>query len=137
MASPVHFQTPEFSIGKGISTMRPRIWMVGLGLAVVCGSSALAIAGGNAQEASLEGSKRKVRNEVAPVYPDLAKEMHLTGKVKIEAAISADGRVLSEKVIGGSPVLVNAALIALKEWRFEPAPGATTETFVFDFDRPE
>lgn len=117
--------------------MRPRTWMVAFGLAAAFGSSAQLAAGRNAQEALTETSQRKVRSEVKPIYPDLAKQMHLAGKVKIQATISADGRVLDEKVIGGSPLLVNAAIIALKEWRFEPGPEATTEIFVFDFDKTD
>jgi TonB family protein len=74
---------------------------------------------------------------MSPVYPQLAKEMHLTGRVKIETTIAADGRVVNTKVIGGSPLLVNAALIAIKQWRFEPGPEDTTETFEFDFDKPD
>jgi outer membrane biosynthesis protein TonB len=40
-------------------------------------------------------------------------------------------------VVEGGPLLVNAALNAIKEWRFEPGPKDTTETFEFDFDKPD
>jgi len=63
--------------------------------------------------------------------------MHLTGKVKIETTISAEGRVVNTRVVGGSPVLVNAALNAIKEWRFEAGLKDTTETFEFDFEKPD
>ena len=56
-----------------------------------------------------------------PEYPALAKQMNVTGKVKIEATVAADGHVAGTRVVGGSPLLVNAALDALKKWRFEPA----------------
>ena len=59
--------------------------------------------------------------------------MHVTGKVKIEATISADGHVTSTKVIGGSPLLVGSALEALKKWRYEPAAKETTEVVEFEF----
>jgi TonB family protein len=64
----------------------------------------------------------------------LAKQMHVTGKVKIEATIAADGHVISTRVVGGSPLLVNAALDALKKWRFEPASKDTTEVVEFEFN---
>jgi TonB family protein len=53
--------------------------------------------------------------------------------VKIEATISADGKVTNTKVIGGSPLLVGAAQDALKKWRFEPAAKDSVEVIEFDF----
>jgi TonB family protein len=89
------------------------------------------------QDASSETAKRKVRNKVEPQYPATAKAMNITGRVRVEATISADGHVLSTRVIGGSPLLVNAAVDALEKWRFEPAAKDTTEVFEFDFDRSQ
>jgi TonB family protein len=54
--------------------------------------------------------------------------------LQIEATIAPDGRVTSTHVVGGSPLLVNAALNALKKWRFEPGPKATTEVVEFSFN---
>jgi TonB family protein len=69
-----------------------------------------------------------------PEYPSLAKQMNVSGKVKIEATVAADGHVVTTKVIGGSPLLINSALEALKNWRFEPAPRDTTEIVEFEFN---
>ena len=59
--------------------------------------------------------------------------MNVTGKVKIEATIAADGHVVNTKMVGGSPLLVNAALdasrMALRAGRKE-----TTEVIEFDFN---
>jgi TonB family protein len=118
--------------------MGPRVRVVGLGLAVVLAGAALLPVSGTAQEATSSSvSKRKVRSSVVPVYPALAREMNVMGKVRIEATISADGRVTGTKVLGGSPLLVNASLDAIQKWRFEPEPKETTETFEFNFDKPE
>jgi len=107
-------------------------------MAVILGGAALLPPPGIAQETSSIGaSKRKARNQVVPIYPPIAKQMHLTGKVKIETTIAADGRVVNTRVIGGSPLLVDAAIDAIKRWRFEPGPKDTTETFEFDFDKPD
>ncbi|HKS80124.1 MAG TPA: energy transducer TonB [Candidatus Acidoferrales bacterium] len=81
-----------------------------------------------------EVTKRKVKTKVVPNYPPLAKQMNITGRVKIEATISAEGKVTSTKVVGGSPVLVDSAIEALKKWRFEPAPKDTTEVIEFEFN---
>jgi len=78
-------------------------------------------------------SKRKVRKRVEPAYPDIAKRMKLTGKVRIQVVINPEGRVTSTKELGGSPVLLNAAEQAVKLWSFEPAPSETTEVVEFNF----
>jgi len=88
----------------------------------------------HAQNVSADGGARKVRSRVVPAYPDIARNAHITGKVRIEATIAADGHVIGTKVVGGSPVLVNAASEALSKWRFEPGPSDTTEIVEFQFD---
>src|ERR1700689_4572283 len=90
--------------------MNLRLAVVGLGLAILLGGSALLPQKSWAQEAASEAGKRKVKTKVAPEYPTLAKQMNVTGKVKIEATIAADGHVATTKVVGGSPLLVNGAL---------------------------
>jgi len=114
--------------------MKHKLMFAGLGLALLLGGSAILPAKASAQDASSEASKRKVRSKVVPEYPTLAKQMNVTGKVKIEATIAADGHVLTTKIVGGSPLLVNAALDALKKWRFEPASRDTTEVIEFEFN---
>jgi TonB family protein len=88
-----------------------------------------------AQDAAAgDSAKRKVKTRVMPEYPAIAKQMHITGKVKLEATIAADGHVVSTHVVGGSPVLVGAATDALKKWKYETGPKETTEIVEFDFD---
>jgi periplasmic protein TonB len=113
--------------------MRKRFIATGLGLALLLGVSASVPRKVFAQDSSTEDGKRKVRTRVLPEYPPLAKQMNVTGKVKIETTIAADGHVLGTRVVGGSPLLVNAALDALKKWRFEPGPKDTTEIIEFEF----
>ena len=84
------------------------------------------------QSASDEG-KRKVKTRVSPVYPELAKRMNVTGKVKIEVVITSAGRVKSTRAVGGHPLLVQACLDAVKEWRFVAAPEESTQVVEFDF----
>lgn len=88
----------------------------------------------SAQDVNSEEGKRKVRSSVQPVYPPEARQLNLSGKVKIEAIIAADGHVISTTVIGGHPLLVNAAVEALKKWRFEPAAQETTGVYIFEFN---
>ncbi len=90
-------------------------------------------ASGFAQSGSTDESKRKVKTKTAPLYPDLAKRMNVTGKVKIEVVITPEGRVKSTRVVGGHPLLVQACQDAVKEWKFVPAPEETTQVVEFDF----
>jgi TonB family protein len=106
------------------------------GLVLMAGLSGIAVVTPKvlAQDAATDAAKRKVRVKVTPEYPDLARQMNVTGKVKIEAKIAPDGHVEDTRVVGGSPLLVNAALDALKKWRFEPAPKESTEVVEFTFN---
>ena len=78
-------------------------------------------------------TKRKVSHRIVPDYPSLARQMNITGKVKIEAVVAPDGHVKSTHAVGGSPLLVDAAIKALKNWKFESDPKETTEIVEFDF----
>lgn len=71
---------------------------------------------------------RKVVNRVQPSYPDLARKLNVTGTVKIEVVIAANGSVKSVKPLGGHPLLIQSASQALRKWRF--APGSETTTIV-------
>jgi len=78
------------------------------------------VAGLRAQDASSE-IVRRAKSKVPPVYPDLARKMNITGTVKIQVVVAANGTVKDAKVLGGHPVLAGAALDAVRKWRFEPA----------------
>lgn len=114
--------------------MKPRQAVVVLEMALFLGGAIAATPKVSAQQNSTESAGRKVRTKVVPDYPSLAKQMNVSGKVKIQATVATDGHVLTTKVIGGSPLLVNSALDALKKWRFEPAPKDTTEIVEFEFN---
>jgi len=111
-----------------------KLAFISIGLAIVLGGAAILPHKASAQDNSAEAGKRKVRVRATPEYPPLAKQLNMTGKVKLEAVVAADGHVVSTKIVGGSPVLVNSAIEALKKWRFEPAAKETTEIVEFEFD---
>jgi TonB family protein len=115
------------------NTMKLRMGILGVTLTLLLGGSAALTPRAQAQEAAAESVKRNVKSKVVPEYPPLAKRMNVTGRVKIETTISAEGRVTITKVVGGSPLLVNSAMDALKKWRFEPTAKETSEIIEFDF----
>jgi TonB family protein len=87
------------------------------------------------QESTAESNSRKVRTKAAPEYPALARQLNVSGKVKLEVTISPDGRVTSARTVGGSPLLVAPATEAVKKWRYEPGPKETTEIVEFNFSK--
>ncbi|HTJ29137.1 MAG TPA: energy transducer TonB [Acidobacteriaceae bacterium] len=70
--------------------------------------------------------ERPVKQRVAPVYPELAKRMHVGGMVKIEATVSPDGSVAATKTVSGNHMLSGAAEDAVHKWKFAPAAEQST-----------
>lgn len=105
-------------------------WTRKIFVVVAAGLFALSLV--SAQTMNDEG-KRKLKSKAAPTYPEIARRMNITGKVKIEVAITPDGRVRSAKAIGGHPLLVQACLDTVKDWKYEPAGGETTQIVEFEF----
>jgi protein TonB len=76
---------------------------------------------------------RKPKTKVSPVYPELARRMNITGSVKVLVVVTASGSLKDTKVVGGNPLLVNAAMDALKKWKFEPGDSESSGTVEFKF----
>jgi protein TonB len=55
-----------------------------------------------------------------PVYPPLARQARIQGNVVLHAIISKDGRVEQLSVLSGHPLLIQAALEAVRQWRYQP-----------------
>jgi protein TonB len=81
-------------------------------------------------------------SQVKPVYPPLAKQARIQGVVVLEAQISKEGTIEDLKVVTGHPLLIQAAIDAVKQWRYkptmlnsEPVPVVTTITVNFAFSQ--
>lgn len=59
-------------------------------------------------------------NKVNPTYPPLARQTRISGTVRLHAIISKDGSVQQLEVLSGHPLLVQAALDAVRQWRYRP-----------------
>ena len=68
---------------------------------------------------------RAVKSRVAPIYPEIAKRMRVSGAVTIEATVDAEGKVSDAKSTGGNRLSAPAAEDAVRKWRFAPAAGVT------------
>lgn len=62
----------------------------------------------------------KVIVKVLPKYPALARDAHIQGQVRIDAVLDEQGNVVEMKVVSGQPLLYQAALNALQQWKYEP-----------------
>lgn len=62
----------------------------------------------------------KITHKVDPVYPPLAKIAHVTGMVVLHAIIARDGSVEQLEAVSGPELLKQAAMDAVKEWRYQP-----------------
>ena len=82
---------------------------------------------------SADEGGRAVRKEVKPDYPMLARQSGVIGAVKLEVVIAASGQVKAVKPMGGHPLLINAAVSAVKQWLFEPAASETTQSVTVRF----
>ena len=59
-------------------------------------------------------------HKVEPVYPALARQARVSGTVELLGVLGTDGRIHELKVLRGHPLLINAALEAVRQWIFEP-----------------
>jgi TonB family protein len=69
---------------------------------------------------------RKIKSQVQPTIPEMARQMRLNGAVRLEVEIGADGTVKSTKALGGHPLLIESAEQAIRKWRYEPGPPTKT-----------
>jgi len=57
---------------------------------------------------------------VEPVYPPIAKTAHVSGTIILHAIISKDGTIEQLEYVSGPPLLMQAAMSAVKQWRYRP-----------------
>jgi TonB family protein len=113
-----------------VSLRTMRLWLGGALLAALTTTVVLPPFQAFAQEEKA----RKLITRVEPTYPEIARRMSITGKVKLSVVIAANGNVRDAKVIGGHPILVNAAMDAVKKWKFEPASIESSRTVEVTFE---
>jgi TonB family protein len=89
--------------------------------------------GGNVQQS-------KLIKRVEPVYPELAKRARVEGRVVLVVTVDEEGSVAEIKVRNGHPLLYEAAVTAVRQWKYsptllngEPVPVITTVTVTFSY----
>jgi periplasmic protein TonB len=78
------------------------------------GPAAPIVIGGDVKPAQLLKS-------VPPVYPQMARTQRVAGSVRIDALIDATGKVTTMKVLSGPVLLHQAAMDAVRQWKYQPA----------------
>jgi TonB family protein len=86
--------------------------------------------------ALLHADTRKSVKTVPPVYPALAVKMRVEGTVKLEATIDPDGSVSDVKIVSGHQLLVQAAVDAVKKWKYESGDGKSVQSVSLEFNLP-
>jgi len=100
---------------------------------LVCATMVIALSGFSlAQDESI--AHREVVVQVAPTYPELALRTNLHGAVRLIVLVGSDGRVKTTEIVGGNPVLAQAAVDAVHKWKFEAGPQPTKEMIEVKFE---
>jgi protein TonB len=79
---------------------------------------------------------------VEPEYPEQAMQKQIQGSVVLEVRIDPEGLVQGIKVVSGQPILADAAMAAVKQWRFKPQlvsrrPAEMQTTITLNFRLPD
>jgi len=82
---------------------------------------------------ALHAQVRVAKKRVPPVYPELAKKMHISGAVKLELNVDPEGEVKDVKVVQGHALLRDAAVTAVKQWVFTKASVKSVEVIEVNF----
>lgn len=85
----------------------------------------------------------KLVSRTSPAYPPIAKAAHISGDVRLQLQIGADGHVIDSKALSGPPMLQGAAKECVKDWVYEPVlhngksqPASTVVTVSFTLPAP-
>jgi TonB family protein len=80
---------------------------------------------------------RKLISRVEPVYPVILLSNHIGGTVRLQVTIAANGTVEDVELLGGNPILGEAAMAAVKKWLYaaDRSPTETEVSISFNADR--
>lgn len=99
--------------------------LVALVIALACSMAA------QAKKMTHHEAIANVASRVNPVYPAPAKQMRIEGTVEVDVEISDDGKVVKAEAATGNPLLIKAAVEAVKQWKFKSGPALATISFSF------
>ncbi len=74
---------------------------------------------------AMAADDRAPKCRVAPIYPEIAKRMRISGAVQVEATVDPAGNVSDVKATSGNRLLAPAAEDAVRKWKFEAGSGTS------------
>ena len=82
--------------------------------------------------------QKRITSAPRPVYPEIARKAGIEGRVRLQVRLTRDGRIEVQKLLEGDPVLADAAIAAVKQWRGKPVwldgkPVDVISTVSFEF----
>jgi TonB family protein len=80
-----------------------------------------------------EPRARKLLYRLPPKYPEYLKIHDIGGTVRLSVEVTPKGTVRSVKPLGGNPILIDAAISAVKEWQYAPVDYSETFEVKIDF----
>ncbi len=112
-------------LGKAI-----KVFMLAGALAAgLCGPSHVA-----GQTREHDASDRKIVTRVEPEYPETLKRLYIGGIVRVQVTVEPTGKEESAELRGGSPILGQSAMKAIKQWRYAPASASEKFVVQLEFD---
>lgn len=87
-------------------------------------------------------AQKELLHRVEPEYPEAAREQNMQGRVVLEVHISTSGSVEDVETVSGLPLLAQASMDAVKQWKFKPRvvngrPVQMQTQVTFDFRLPQ
>jgi TonB family protein len=86
------------------------------------------------QSSTAAKSERKLVTRVEPEYPAILRVRQIGGTVRLEVTITAKGTVKSVALIGGNPILAEAAISAVKRWIYAPGDAVSSAQIAVEFN---
>jgi TonB family protein len=79
-------------------------------------------------------SERKLVTRVEPEYPAVLRARQIGGTVRLEVTITAKGTVKNVALIGGNPILAEAAISAVRRWTYAPGDAMSSAQVSVEFN---
>lgn len=77
---------------------------------------------------------RKLITRVEPQYPATLQRLYIGGVVRLEVVVAPNGSVEGATLMGGNPILGQAAIAAVKQWKYTAGGAKTTVVEKLEFD---
>jgi TonB family protein len=78
--------------------------------------------------------QRKLITRFEPKYPETLQRLNIGGTVRLQVTISPKGNVEHVELLGGNPILAEAAIEAVKQWVYSPGSTQSTTEVIIPFD---